>query len=163
MARNPALDLTHEHLPHLPVFPRMGPVDPGAALAAVRAAGRMRAALEPLADAFRQFGRHIVAWANDPTRIAGLQATYAVRAALDGRYETPAALHTLIAGLIGGTGSAPDLLWPLVTRENRCAVAAAALRGWVTGHPGQATPRLTFGGHGLLCREYRYGDTLVIL
>jgi hypothetical protein len=76
---------------------------------------------------------HVHLWSavNDPGHVAGLGATYAVRAGVDTRAD---ALPALIGAIMRGGGH-PDAPTGLLTRENRAQVAAAALRGYVVGHP----------------------------
>lgn len=68
---------------------------------------------------------------NAPETVAGLEARYYVRAALDPAYDSEDALHGLLVLISHGTE--PGLRF--LTAENRGLVAAAAIRGWVRRHP----------------------------
>lgn len=68
---------------------------------------------------------------NDPVRVAGLEARFRVRAALDPAYADPEAIRWLVTRIM--SDEVPELA--LLSRENRALVAAAALGSWVEHHP----------------------------
>lgn len=93
-----------------------------------------------LLAAFRPLMRFITETANDPVRVAGLEARYAVRGGFDPRYATPEGLDQLVQMIMGGDADevGDRDLW-LLTSESRSLVAAAAIRGWCNSHdPGPA-------------------------
>lgn len=83
----------------------------------------------------RRVDDHLRRIANDPVRVAGLEARYAVRAGLDPAYTTLPALDGLVVAILHGDD--PDLF--LVSRENRAVIAAAAMGGWARSYDGDVT------------------------
>jgi hypothetical protein len=84
---------------------------------------------------------------NDPVRVAGLEARYYVRAAMDPSYATPEALHQMVGRLLAGDGDYdPDLA--RLAPESRRAVGVSAMVGWET-----RGERTTSWWCGDLCRE----------
>ena len=71
--------------------------------------------------------------ANDPVHIAGLEARFHVRAALDPDYTDEFAITWLVNRIM--QGEVPELFF--ITRANRARIAAAALNAWVEAHPAQ--------------------------
>lgn len=65
--------------------------------------------------------------ANTLPKIAGLEARYYVRAALDPAYVEPDQFARLVRRVLAGEGD-DDLV--LVNRENRISIAVSAMRGW---------------------------------
>lgn len=66
--------------------------------------------------------------ANTVVHVAGLEARYYVRGAMDPTYATPEGLRALRRRVL--TGADPDLL--LLTPANRRLVLVSAMRGWET-------------------------------
>lgn len=112
------------------------------ALARAQSAGavflRLRDALRQMAPAVERafrplttYSRALTVSANDPVRVAGLEARFHVRAALDPAYRDPEAIRWLVTRIM--QGQVPDLV--LLSRENRALVASAALSAWVNRYP----------------------------
>lgn len=72
---------------------------------------------------------------NDPVWVAGLEARYYVRGAMDPMYATPWARDALVFAILSG------LSIPALQPRNRALVAAAVVRGWVTHRPAATRPR----------------------
>lgn len=106
----------------------------------IRAFDAIREAFRPFVEAMavaaRAIGRlaeRLRETANDPVRIAGLEARYYVRAGLDPAYRHPERLDALVRDLLAGDYE-DDPLHAFVTPENRRALAVAAIRGWAESY-----------------------------
>lgn len=101
-----------------------------------------RAAAEAFAEALARVAQHVAktvrqvrpiieharAAANDPVHVAGLEARYYVRAAMDPAYAAVEDVDLLVRDLLAGREGES----PLLTPQNRRLVAVAAMRGYVT-------------------------------
>lgn len=97
---------------------------------AVRRAGE---AVAGFTTRMRAFMARVQETYNTPPALAGVEATYRVRAALDPAYDTEEALSGLVCDILRGkTGDhAATMLYAAHRRE----VAVAAMCGWLTTHP----------------------------
>lgn len=86
--------------------------------------------------------------ANQPVAVAGLEARFYVRGALDPTYRSEDARDRLVVAIMAGQTLRDDD-WSLLflTRENRARVAASVLTGWQT-HRGPA-PASPYAAHRL--------------
>lgn len=105
---------------------------------------QMTPAMERVAARVTTMVRSIRESANSPVRVAGLEARFHVRAALDPAYRDPDAIRGLVSRIM--QAQVPELV--LLDRENRARVAAAALTAWVEAYPDTEVPVLTW--HRLL-------------
>lgn len=96
---------------------------------------RLAVALQPvvtrLADFFSTSIGTMTRAANEPAHVAGLEARYFVRGALDAAYTHPERRDALASQLLAGD----DLEVLFMSRENRARVAAAVLAGWAAHRP----------------------------
>lgn len=102
-------------------------------------------ALNTTADAFREtmkaaaracdnMAATIVALANDPVRVAGIEGKWMARGGLDPAYLY--ADNASVAARMLTLGKHPDTV--LLNRHNRALVAASFMHGWVTTrHPAE--------------------------
>lgn len=100
-----------------------------------RALTLIREAVDGFFAGFRRFREGIEARANDPVRVAGLEARYSVTAGLDPAYRIPEQRDALVWSIL--VGEEPGTVF--LTPANRGLVAAAAIRGWVS-HYGPQEP-----------------------
>lgn len=91
-------------------------------------------AVERTARALSRLTESLRETANDPVRVAGLEARYLVRAGLDPAVADPEARDALVRAILDGTVD-DDLLAVFLSPDNRRACATAALLGWAQRHP----------------------------
>lgn len=127
----------------VPVMPSLRPVAPPPVdmTLIAEAFDVVREFLTPMAAVMREAGRrltlmqrHAGSLANDPVRLAGLEARYAVRAGLDPDLREPFALDALVRVILDYGGPDDDWLAGLITPANRRRLAVAAIRGWVASY-----------------------------
>ena len=121
-----------------------------------RAAETARAVFDRLAAYFRdvvgpalaRIHDRMTGFANDPVRVAGVEAKFYVRAGLDGAYAHPERRDALIRDLLHGEVEDEPFLF-LMTPENRRLVALSAIRGWVSTYGAPAPGEHPYVAHRL--------------
>lgn len=117
-------------------------------LSMVKAAVEAERALARMAEVMRA----PTVQANQPVRVAGLEARYYTRAALDPAYATPEGLRGLVRAVLDPDSEEAEGLW-LVSPANRRLVAVAAMTGWAEHRAGS--------GAGQVCAHRQWGTTRV--